>query len=36
MYNFFVENDQFYNNSVDIKGENFNHIKNVLRMKIDD
>ena len=36
MYNFFVENDQFYNDLVDIKDENFNHIKNVLRMKIDD
>ena len=36
MYNFFIENDQFYNNSVDIKDENFNHIKNVLRMKIND
>ena len=36
MYNFFVENDQFYNHTVDIKNENFNHIKNVLRMKIDD
>ena len=36
MYNFFVENDQFYNDSVDIKDENFNHIKNVLRMKVDD
>jgi 16S rRNA (uracil1498-N3)-methyltransferase len=36
MYNFFVERDQFYNHTVDIKNENFNHIKNVLRMKIDD
>ncbi len=36
MYNFFVERDQFYNHTVDIKDENFNHIKNVLRMKIDD
>ncbi len=36
MYNFFVERDQFYNHTVDIKDENFNHIKNVLRMKVDD
>jgi 16S rRNA (uracil1498-N3)-methyltransferase len=36
MYNFFVERDKFYNHTVDIKDENFNHIKNVLRMKIDD
>ena len=36
MYNFFVERDHFYNHTVDIKDENFNHIKNVLRMKIDD
>ena len=36
MYNFFVERSQFYNHTVDIKDENFNHIKNVLRMKIDD
>ncbi len=36
MYNFFVERDQFYNHTVDITNENFNHIKNVLRMKIND
>ncbi len=36
MYNFFVESDQFYNDKVDIKDENFNHIKNVLRMKTED
>ena len=36
MYNFFVERDQFYNRTVDITNENFNHIKNVLRMKIND
>lgn len=36
MYNFFVEDNQFYNDKVDIKDENFNHIKNVLRMKVDD
>ena len=36
MYNFFVENNQFYSNKVDISEENFNYIKNVLRMKVDD
>ena len=36
MYNFFVDSDQFYNEKVDISDENFNHIKNVLRMKDDE
>lgn len=33
MYNFFVNENQFLDNKVFIKGNDFNHIKNVLRMK---
>lgn len=33
MYNFFVNENQFLDNKVIIKGNDFNHIKNVLRMK---
>ena len=33
MYNFFVDENQFLDNKVLIKGNDFNHIKNVLRMK---
>lgn len=33
MYNFFVNENQFLDNKVFIKGNDFNHVKNVLRMK---
>jgi 16S rRNA (uracil1498-N3)-methyltransferase len=33
MYNFFVNNEQISENKVNIVGEDFNHIVNVLRMK---
>lgn len=36
MYNFFVEDDCITDTRIQIKGENYNHIKNVLRMKIDE
>lgn len=32
MYNFFVDNDNFNENNVTINGDDYNHIKNVLRM----
>lgn len=34
MYRFFVEKDQILEDSIVIKGQDVNHIKNVLRMKI--
>lgn len=36
MYNFFVDNSEIHNNTVIIKGNDYNHIKNVLRMKVGD
>ena len=33
MYKFFVQENQIINNKVNIEGKDFNHIKNVLRMK---
>lgn len=36
MYNFFVESEQIENNKVIINGDDYNHISNVLRMKIND
>ncbi|MBR3325210.1 MAG: 16S rRNA (uracil(1498)-N(3))-methyltransferase [Clostridia bacterium] len=34
MYNFFVENSNIENNKIIINDNNYNHIKNVLRMKM--
>ena len=34
MYNFFVESDSKIGDFIAIKDGDFNHIKNVLRMKI--
>ena len=34
MYNFFVNSNDIYNNVARISGDDYNHIKNVLRMKI--
>ena len=34
MYNFFVKNEHFTEDTIDIFGEDVNHIKNVLRMEI--
>lgn len=34
MYNFFVKNEHFTEDTIDILGEDVNHIKNVLRMEI--
>ena len=34
MYNFFVESNSFNDNNVIINGNDYNHIKNVLRMSI--
>lgn len=36
MYNFFVENENKKDNSYFISGDDYNHIKNVLRMNIDE
>ena len=36
MPKFFIKNDQIKDNKVIIIGEDVNHIKNVLRLKIDD
>ena len=36
MPKFFVKNDQIQNNKITIMGEDVNHIKNVLRLSIDD
>lgn len=33
MYNFFIKNENLINDSVKIEGNDFNHVKNVLRMK---
>ena len=34
MFQFFVEEDAIGNDYITITGEDFNHIKNVLRMKV--
>ena len=36
MSKFFVENNQINNDKINIIGESFNHIKNVLRLKVND
>lgn len=36
MPKFFVKNEQIYRDRIDIMGEDINHIKNVLRMKVND
>ena len=36
MPKFFVKNEQIIDNKITIIGEDVNHIKNVLRLKIDD
>lgn len=36
MPKFFIKDKQIYNDRIDIQGEDINHIKNVLRMKIND
>lgn len=36
MPKFFIKNEQIDNNKINIIGEDVNHIKNVLRLKIDD
>ena len=36
MPKFFIKNEQINNNKINIVGEDVNHIKNVLRLKIDD
>ena len=36
MYKFFVESNQINNNKIYISGQDVNHIKNVLRMRIGD
>lgn len=36
MSKFFVENNQINNDKITIIGESFNHIKNVLRLKVND
>ncbi len=36
MPKFFIKNEQINNNKINIIGEDVNHIKNVLRLKIDD
>ena len=33
MYNFFVKNEHFTEDTIEILGEDVNHIKNVLRLK---
>ena len=33
MYNFFIENDGIVENGYKITGKDYNHVKNVLRMK---
>ena len=34
MYKFFVKEEEIENNKINITGEDFNHIKNVLRLEI--
>ena len=36
MYRFFVNPEQILDNEICITGKDVNHIKNVLRLKIDD
>lgn len=36
MYHFFAEHENIYENYIDIKGEDVNHIRNVLRLKVND
>ena len=36
MFNFFVESEALYNNTFSIMGNDYNHIKNVLRMQAGD
>ena len=36
MFNFFVEPEALYENTFSIAGNDYNHIKNVLRMKVGD
>lgn len=36
MHRFYVENDQIHEKDIAIKGQDVNHIKNVLRMKVND
>ena len=36
MHNFFVLENQIIENKVSISGKDFNHVKNVLRMKVGD
>ena len=36
MYNFFIDKNSINGNEIYLSGENFNHAKNVLRMRVGD